>query len=184
MLRPTRQALKDSQSPIPNIQPQVHMPFCGSHGLLEVNQVSSVPSSQPHGERELAGSENQEEGLEDIIRLSDYQKAVKEASKYMAWPYLMPTPNVGSMTEKFIEVLRKKQVFLTELADTEFACEDYETALRRYLGDAEVDRLLRAHFVIQKPQTVKGKYMAAVAGMTMRDFCLSREPLPQASPLL
>lgn len=48
----------------------------------------------------------------------------------MVWPYLMPTPNVGSMTEKFIEVLRKKQVFLTELADTEFACEDYETALR------------------------------------------------------
>ncbi|KIK18799.1 hypothetical protein PISMIDRAFT_683810, partial [Pisolithus microcarpus 441] len=67
MLRPTRQALRDSQSPIPNIQPQVHMPFCGSHGLLQVNQVSSVPSSQPHGERELAGSENQEEGLEDII---------------------------------------------------------------------------------------------------------------------
>ncbi|KIK25265.1 hypothetical protein PISMIDRAFT_9648 [Pisolithus microcarpus 441] len=64
-----------------------------------------------------------------MIELSEYQKAVKEAGKYMVLPYLILTPDVGGTVKKFIEVLQKKQVFLAELADIEGTCEDCETAL-------------------------------------------------------
>lgn len=153
----------DSRSPIPNIQPP----------------VASVPSSRLLGQ---TSSENQERRLEDTIQPSEYQEVVREASKYTVLPYLVPTPDAGSMAKNFIELLQKKLIFLKELANAEAACEDYEMALRRYLGDAAVERLMKAHFVIQEPQTVKGKYMTAVAGLDMRNFCQSREPLPQVSP--
>ncbi|KIK18450.1 hypothetical protein PISMIDRAFT_14360 [Pisolithus microcarpus 441] len=145
MLQATPQALKDSQTPIPNIQPLVHAPFYSWHrnqGLLQANQVSSAPPSQLHGGKEkekLAGSEDQEKGPEDTSGLSEYQKALQEASKYVMLPYFVPPPNVGVMVDNFTEMLRKKEVFLTELADIQFACKDYETALRQYLGDAEVE---------------------------------------------
>ncbi|KAI6024502.1 hypothetical protein EDC04DRAFT_251128 [Pisolithus marmoratus] len=169
----------DSRSPTPNIQPPVRMPFSTGVGvLLQLNQVASVPSSRLHGQ---TSSENQERRLEDTIQLSRYQEVVKEASKYTVLPYLVPTPDAGSMAKEFIGLLQKKQVFLAELANTEAACEDYELALRRYLGDAAVERLMKAHFVIQEPQTVKGKYVTAVAGMDMRQFCQSRQPLVSSS---
>ncbi|KAI6010011.1 hypothetical protein EDC04DRAFT_2906293 [Pisolithus marmoratus] len=74
-----------------------------------------------------------------MIKHSPYQKAVQEASKYMVLPYLVPTPDVGRMVKQFTEMLQKKQLFLSELAKAETACEDYEIALHCYLGDAEVE---------------------------------------------
>ncbi|KAI5989841.1 hypothetical protein EDC04DRAFT_2614270 [Pisolithus marmoratus] len=112
-----------------------------------------------------------------MIKLSPYQKAVKEASKYMVLPYLVPTPDVGSMAKQFIETLQKKQFLLTELAKTERAFKDYEIALCCYLGNTEVEQLMKAHFVIQKPKTIEGKYMTMAAELSMCNFCQSHELL-------
>ncbi|KAI5992628.1 hypothetical protein EDC04DRAFT_2613602 [Pisolithus marmoratus] len=112
-----------------------------------------------------------------MIKLSPYQKAVKEASKYAVLPYLVPTPDVGSMAKWFMETLQKKQFLLTELAKTERAFEDYEIALCRYLSDTEVERLMKAHFVIQKPKTIEGKYMTVATELSMCNFCQSHELL-------
>ncbi|KAI5996086.1 hypothetical protein EDC04DRAFT_2612859 [Pisolithus marmoratus] len=130
MFLATHQALQNSQSAVPNIQPQ----------------FTAGSSSQSYGrgaKEKLTGSGEQEKGVEDMIKLSPYQKAVKEASKYVVLPYLVPTPDVGSMAKH----------------------------------DAEVEQLMKAHFVIQKPKTIKRKYMTAAAELSMHNFCQSHEPL-------
>ncbi|KAI6002499.1 hypothetical protein EDC04DRAFT_2611880 [Pisolithus marmoratus] len=170
MFLATHQALQNSQSAVPNIQPQ----------------FTAGSSSQSYGrgaKEKLTGSGEQEKGVKDMIKLSPYQKAVKEASKYVVLPYLVPTPDVGSMAKQFIETLQTKQFLLTELAKTERAFEDYEIALHCYLSDAEVEQLMKAHFVIQKPKTIKRKYMTAAAELSMHNFCQSHEPLTSPKSL-
>ncbi|KAI6039583.1 hypothetical protein EDC04DRAFT_2603124 [Pisolithus marmoratus] len=133
MFQATHSVLKDSETPIPNVQPRVHMPSHHWNGVYGLPQVDVVP--RPHGQEErekekFTISENPEKfGLEAMIELSECQKVVKEAGKYMVLPYLIPTPDVGGMVKRFMEVLQKKQVFLAELADIEATCEGYETAL-------------------------------------------------------
>ncbi|KAI5986458.1 hypothetical protein EDC04DRAFT_2615086 [Pisolithus marmoratus] len=138
MFLATHQALQNSQSAVPNIQPQ----------------FTAGSSSQSYGrgaKEKLTGSGEQEKGVEDMIKLSPYQKAVSEGGKQI-WvlPYLVPTPDVGSMAKH----------------------------------DAErVEQLMKAHFVIQKPKTIKRKYMTAAAELSMHNFCQSHEPnKPQVSP--
>lgn len=64
-----------------------------------------------------------------------------------------------------------------ELADAEQRYEDWESALHQILGAKEVQTISQALDPVQinEPQTVRGQYIAALARIQMRDFCLSRK---------
>ncbi|KAI6019113.1 hypothetical protein EDC04DRAFT_2607631 [Pisolithus marmoratus] len=129
MLHGARSLAEDDQSAV--LDPVAEKGNFFHHMMVPTAHMGTVGTLASKREKEkFTISENPEKfGLEAMIELSEYQKAVKEAGKYMVLPYLIPTPDVGGTVKRFMEVLQKKQVFLAELADIKATCEDCETAL-------------------------------------------------------
>ena len=61
------------------------------------------------------------------------------------------------------------------LANAEQKCGQLEKVLIPLLGDAEVERLFHAYCNIERLNTIKLRYMKAVAGIKLKTFCLSSE---------
>lgn len=86
------------------------------------------------------------------------------------------------MRKKFADALAMKKAFAKGLADAEHKCQEWESALRHFLGEAEVQKVVQGYTVVDDDEadTVKGKYIGAVARISMRDFCLSRQEQAEA----
>ena len=61
------------------------------------------------------------------------------------------------------------------LANAEHKCGQLEKVLIPLLGDAEVKGLLHAYCNIGRLNTMKSRYMKAVAAIKLKTFCLSSE---------
>ncbi|KIJ10250.1 hypothetical protein PAXINDRAFT_16751 [Paxillus involutus ATCC 200175] len=114
--------------------------------------------------------------LPDTSGLSLHQKMLLAASQYMILPYVTP-PDPESLLKKIVEALQKKKAFATGLADVELVCEECKIALRRCIGQAEIEQLREAHYTVEDTDTVKGKYIKAVSNLTIGKFCVSLKAL-------
>ncbi|KAF9241870.1 hypothetical protein BU15DRAFT_60764 [Melanogaster broomeanus] len=160
-----------------------------SSGMVAPNGTMNIPAGQnlsayyaallpplaPHsgGDTNKDLSPDEEEvgtaQPEAIEELSEYQKAIQEASKHMVLPYI-PQPDPKLLCSQYVEALENKKIYLTGLANAEQRCHELEKVVQRFLGDAEVKKLTQKHRGIERMDSVKGRYTAAAAGLRWRDF--------------
>ena len=87
-------------------------------------------------------------------------------------PYISPLdPN--ALRERVVNALQSKRVYLVGLADAEYECNELVKVLCPLLGDAEIKKLVQAHCNTEWTDSLKTRYMKAIASMTLGDFCLS-----------
>jgi len=145
---------------------------------LSAYYAALLPPLAPHsgGDKNKDLSPDEEEvgtaQPEAVEELSEYQKAIQEASKYMVLPYI-PQPDPKLLCSQYVEALENKKIYLTGLANAEQRCHELEKVVQRFLGDAEVKKLTQKHRGIERTDSVKGRYTAAAAGLRWRDFVQS-----------
>ncbi|KAH0826528.1 hypothetical protein J3R83DRAFT_5536 [Lanmaoa asiatica] len=100
----------------------------------------------------------------------------EDASNFLILPCITIPPR-DVVRKKFADALAMKKAFATGLADAEHKCREWESTLRHFFGEAEVQKVTQTYTVVDDDEagTVKGKYIAAVAGVSMRDFCLFQQ---------
>ena len=95
---------------------------------------------------------------------------------FQVLPYIPP---LDPDSERLVNALQSKRVYLVGLADAEYECNELVKVLCPLLGDAEIKKLVQAHCNTEWTDSLKTRYMKAIAGMRPGDFCLSSEFQPK-----
>ena len=93
---------------------------------------------------------------------------------FQVLPYIPPL-DPDSLRERLVNALQSKRVYLVGLADAEYECNELVKVLCPLLGDAEIKKLVQAHCNTDWTDSLKTRYMKAIADMRLGDFCLSSE---------
>jgi len=147
-----------------------HVPMTSQN---EATKSISPPSLPPPGSMDAAlRGDLDPNKYRRITGAADYTETIDESMKMLQLTSAPP----DTLRRMYTQSLKKKNVLAACLADAEQKCQDWEGALRQILGDAEVQKISEAHPVVDvdEADTVRGKYITAIAGIRMRDFCLSK----------
>ena len=138
------------------------------------------------GSKETGDTKN--DIMSPAIELSERQRLVLEMNKQSVrspsrvpvseFNYFKVLPcsaplNTNDLRQQYVEALQSKKVHLTGLANAEQKCGQLEKVLVPLLGDAEMKGLFHAYCNIERLNTVKSRYMKAVASIKLKTFCLS-----------
>ena len=106
------------------------------------------------------------------------QIAIIRVQNFQVLPYIPPLdPN--ALHERLVNALQSKRVYLVGLANAEYECNELVKVLCPLLGDAEIKKLVQAHCNTEWTDSLKTRYMKAIASMTLGDFCVSSEFQPK-----
>lgn len=126
--------------------------------------------------------------MKSEAELSEHQKGRKETSKQFVrspfrmqasgftfvqvLPYIAPL-NTELLREQLVDAYQSKKAFLSGLAGAERKCDELEKLLSPLIGDAEIRKLVQAHFNMTRTDSVMARYMKAIAEIRLDNFCLS-----------